>query len=249
VDNVGTGLTTNRPTYWKTFLQSLQKFTKDPNNIIINKRVVEIGADQYTNLQQLATTSHGRLEKTILFLGYFQSYKYFQSNYHLISKLIRLNEQRLNVQQYMPKTSSPIVSVHFRFGDYKNIPGNVLPYSYFKNSVAYMLSKLSDSQAQPMHILYFCEPAAVDDVSPYVEQLTKEFSNVAAFELADPALPDYVQMMMMSLCSHHIVANSTFSWWGAYFNDNPNKIVCYPDTWTQHVQDFIPVGWNGVGVV
>jgi hypothetical protein len=250
VDNVGTGLTTNRPTYWNTFLKSLRVFTKDPTNIIINRRVIEIGAEQYTNLQQLAATSHrGRLDKTILFLGYFQSYKYFQSNYNLISKLIRLKEQRLDAEQYMPKTSTPIVSVHFRFGDYKNIPGNVLPYSYFKNSVAYMLSKLSDNQAQPMHILYFCEPAAVNDVSPYVEQLSREFSNIAAFELADPALPDYVQMMMMSLCSHHIVANSTFSWWGAYFNDNPNKIVCYPDTWTKCPQDFIPVGWNGVGIV
>lgn len=251
VDNVGAGSTTNRLTYWKTFLQSLRAFTKDPNTIRINTILQEDGAEQYTNLQQLAKTSFPSQLDNIMFYGYFQSYKYFQSNYHVITRLIRLKKQQLDARQYMPTPtpSSVIVSMHFRFGDYKKMPGNVLPYSYFKNSVLHMRNKLDLGPAQKMHILYFCEPAAVDDVAPYVDQLKTEFSDVAAFEMADPALPDYVQMMMMSLCSHHIVANSTFSWWGAYFNESPNKIVCYPDTWTRTPQDFIPVGWSPVPVV
>jgi hypothetical protein len=251
VDNVGIGSMTNRPTYWNTFLQSLHPYIKDPNTIRINTMLQEEGAEQYTNLQQLVATSLPSQLDNILFYGYFQSYKYFQSNYHAITRLIRLKEQQLDARQYMPTTttSTPVVSMHFRFGDYKRIPGNVLPYSYFKNSVLHMRNKLDDDPRQKMHILYFCEPAALDDVAPYVDQLKTEFSDVAAFELADPALPDYVQMMMMSLCSHHIVANSTFSWWGAYFNESANKIVCYPETWSQCAQDFIPVGWNAVPVV
>ncbi len=258
VDNVGTGLTTNRPTYWNTFLQSLRAFIKDPNNIRINTMLQEEGANQYTNLQQLVASSLPTRLDNIMFYGYFQSYKYFQTNYQVITRLIRLKEQQDDALKYMPTTttitttitttSSIIVSMHFRFGDYKRIPGNVLPYSYFRNSVLHMHKKLHDNHA-PMHILYFCEPDAVEDVAPYVDQLKTEFSDVAAFELANTALPDYVQMMMMSLCSHHIVANSTFSWWGAYFNESPNKIVCYPDTWSQSAQDFIPVGWNAVPVV
>jgi hypothetical protein len=249
VDNVGVGSTTNRPTYWTTFLQSLSAFIKDPNAIRINTMLQEEGATQYTNLQQLVASSLPNQLDNILFYGYFQSYKYFQSNYYVITRLIRLKEQQMVARQYMPTTttSTPVVSMHFRFGDYKRIPGNVLPYSYFKNSVLHMRKQLGIA---PMHILYFCEPDAVGDVAPYVDQLKAEFSDidVAAFEMADPALPDYVQMMMMSLCSHHIVANSTFSWWGAYFNESANKIVCYPDTWTQCAQDFIPVGWNAVPV-
>jgi hypothetical protein len=253
VKNVGTGSTINRPTYWNTFLKSLRPFIKDPNAIKINTMLQEDGAEQYTNLQQLVASSLPTQLDNILFYGYFQSYKYFQSNYHAIIKLIRLKEQQVDARQYMPTPtltpSSVIVSMHFRFGDYKKIPDNVLPYSYFKNSVLYMHKKLGLDPKQQMHILYFCEPDAVGDVAPYVDQLKTEFSDIAAFELADTALPDYVQMMMMSLCSHHIVANSTFSWWGAYFNESLNKIVCYPETWTQCAQDFIPVGWNSVPVV
>ena len=55
----------------------------------------------------------------------------------------------------------------------------------------------------------------------------------------------------MSCCQHNIIANSTFSWWGAYFNSNNNKIVCYPDTWFQpsvihNTKDLFPDEWNKI---
>ena len=52
----------------------------------------------------------------------------------------------------------------------------------------------------------------------------------------------------MSKCYHNIIANSTFSWWGAYLNSNKNKIICYPSMWFtdpkyKNVYDMFPNEW------
>jgi hypothetical protein len=54
-------------------------------------------------------------------------------------------------------------------------------------------------------------------------------------------------MRLMSMCQHHIIANSSFSWWGAWLNANPNKIVIGPKKWFACNQfdtsDILPSGW------
>jgi hypothetical protein len=51
------------------------------------------------------------------------------------------------------------------------------------------------------------------------------------FEKASDQMADWEQMLLMSDCTHNIIANSSFSWFGAYFNSNKDKIVCYPNVW------------------
>ena len=59
-------------------------------------------------------------------------------------------------------------------------------------------------------------------------------------------------MVLMSCCEHNIIANSSFSWWGAYFNDNPEKIVCYPSVWfgpklqNKKTEDMFPKDWKKI---
>ncbi len=59
-------------------------------------------------------------------------------------------------------------------------------------------------------------------------------------------LESYNDMRLMSLCQHHIIANSSFSWWGAWLNSNQNKIVIAPKKWfanDTNVKDLIPDNW------
>ena len=57
----------------------------------------------------------------------------------------------------------------------------------------------------------------------------------------------------MSCCNHNIIANSSFSWWGAYLNDNKKKIVCYPSIWfgeliNHDTRDLFPENWNKINL-
>jgi hypothetical protein len=65
-------------------------------------------------------------------------------------------------------------------------------------------------------------------------------------------MADWEQILLMSGCTHHIIANSSFSWFGAYFNSNKDKIVCYPNVWfcgsgsNIRVDDLFPPEWQKI---
>ena len=164
--------------------------------------------------------------ENIVLSGYFQSYKYFAPFYQTICKLIRLDKQREKVLHEMVNISdiSNMVSMHFRLGDYKFLQNShpLVKIEYYKKSIAHIISSTNNPV---LSILYFCEKE--DNVD------------------------DWKQLLMMSCCKHHIIANSTFSWWGAYCNSNEDKIVCYPDTWfgpsaNHNVDDLFPDTWTRI---
>jgi len=100
------------------------------------------------------------------------------------------------------------------------------------------------------NVFYFCQKEDNEIVSTIINKLKEKFINVNFFKI-DDELPDWKQLLLMSCCIHNIIANSTFSWWGAYFNDNADKIVCYPHKWfgnsIQHnTNDLFPCEWNKI---
>jgi hypothetical protein len=73
------------------------------------------------------------------------------------------------------------------------------------------------------------------------------------FHFVRDTIADWQQMLLMSVCDHNIIANSTFSWWGAYLNANQTKIVCYPSLWfgygvSHDTRDMFPETWKKVDV-
>jgi hypothetical protein len=186
--------------------------------------------------------------------GYFQSYKYFQDEFGEIRNMMKLDTLKLVVNSIYKNDYDEIISMHFRIGDYKALQAfhPIMPVGYYENALHEIIDNSNDSNNK-WTVLYFCEKQDNDEVEEKIEHLKSKFPNVT-FEKADQLLDDWKQMLMMSLCKHNIIANSSFSWWGAYFNSHTDKIVCYPDKWfgpslkDKDVQDLFPDTWRKVFV-
>ena len=136
--------------------------------------------------------------------------------------------------------------MHFRIGDYKQLPGHyeILSYEYYERSIRFILQKwkrrekrrakptsnVENYKKNSKSVLYFCEEKDLKEVSPMIEKLQQVFPEMV-FVKAPDNWEDWEQLLLMSCYNNHIIANSTFSWWGAYLNQEPNSIVCYPSVW------------------
>ena len=150
------------------------------------------------------------------------------------------------------------ISLHFRVGDYANkrCYHPVLPLLYYERALRHISTTHKSSR---FHVYVFFEQKDIDYVKNAVEQLQPVIPD-AIFELVDEPT-DWKQMILMSKCHHHIIANSTFSWWGATFSTSyilnippifSSKIVCYPSIWYGHqlyyinTLDLFPLGWTKI---
>jgi Glycosyl transferase family 11 len=231
----GTPATIKRPTYWDSFLFSLKNFTHENlgQNPILREKGFTFGP--------LPSPEH----TDTMLLGYFQSYKYFDQNFQAICRLIKLDKIKMQIKQKYPHNFDSSISMHFRLGDYKKLSEfhPVLSQDYYEAALTHVTKN-----TKLTHVLYFCEEQDNEDVSQTITFLKDNFPNVT-FEKVDDTIPDWEQMVMMSCCKCNIIANSTFSWWAAYFNHYNNKIVCYPGTWfgpkNQHLdtRDMFPEEW------
>jgi hypothetical protein len=225
LEKLGGGSTTLRYTFWNTFLSNLKPFLikELPQDI----QVIRENGFRYNELPV-----HQMYNRNVMIYGYFQSYLYFQQHYEVICRMIGLGKKKDELLLKLGlsnETLTNAISMHFRIGDYKKIQEYhpLATYDYYERSLEYIREK------KPGHIFtiyYFCEDTDIDDVLPTIERLQSKFSEYK-FERGNNELADWEQMLLMSCCHHNIIANSSFSWWAAYFNFWEDKIVCYPSVW------------------
>jgi hypothetical protein len=235
---------TDRYTYWDNFLKSLKPFLIDPE--LINKDNILVIREKGFTYEEL----HLPIQKTKIKVlnGYFQSFKYFNNYFQTINRLLKIDDIKVELtNKYRSLINDGLpTSIHFRLGDYKKLPDHylILSVDYYRTALKYLLLRNSLTT-----VLYFCEEHDLEDVETTIGTLKTEFLNVE-FIRADPELEDWEQLILMSLCRNNIIANSTFSWWGAYLNTYRQKKVIYPATWfgqklqkTHNTRDLFPVDW------
>jgi hypothetical protein len=232
---------TKRKVYWNTFLYSIQALTK---KMIPKFEIWREKAFEYSVIPDF-------FGKNIMFFGYFQSYKYFEYKYSTICKMIQLEEKKKQIKEKYKFDFTNSISMHFRIGDYLLIQDKhpILEKSYYSNA----LKTILDKDPNIKKVYYFTEKKDYKDVEKNILFLRDIYPNITFIFIENigkesSEIEDWEQLLLMSLCSHNIIANSTFSWWGAYFNSNVDKIVCYPSLWfgislNHNIKDLFPDNW------
>jgi len=246
VTTLGGGSTTIRNTFWSSFFSKLKPFLID--NI---PQPIHVIREKDFTFKELPV--YEMIGRDCLIFGYFQSYKYFYENYEMISRIIGLEKMKNDIIEKLSLNNEYLkncVSMHFRLGDYKKLQDfhPLATYNYYKNSLNFIKNMSNESY----NILYFCEDNDIDDVMRTITSLEREFPD-CKFIRGENKLEDWEQMLLMSCCHHNIIANSSFSWWAAYFNSWSDKIVCYPSVWfgeiaKNNTKDLCPPNWIRINV-
>ena len=246
---------TIRKTYWDSFLVNLFPYLKtdfdnDSGFDIIKYIINEDNLNKNIILPQIPSTSCQSIEYNLE--GYYQSPKFFDKNKNYILEItgifniIHLLKKSMNKTQLKIKEKS--ISIHFRLGDYKNLQycHPILNVSYYIESIEYILQ---NAKIKPQYVEYYCEEEDINIVLNMIEKLKFIFNDLEFIRNNNNS--DWQQLIQMSLCKYNVIANSTFSWWGAYLNTNTDTIVCYPNIWfgpgiIKNIDDMFPENWKCV---
>jgi len=198
--------------------------------------------DIYTEPHYHFDKNFFKSKKKVFLKGGWQSEKYFKTYKNEIRDNSHLKDAL--VERVLEKSNSlrieNSVAVHIRRGDYlrKKIIyewHGVMDKEYYAKAFELLHSKTKATKAY-----YF-----TDDVEWVSENLLPLFDGEIIS--GNIAKSHYEDLYLMSQCKHNIIANSSFSWWGAWLNNNPEKIVIAPKKWfnkgPKDTQDLLPEKW------
>lgn len=166
--------------------------------------------------------------------GYFQCEKYFLSIREDIIESFKINSILSDYTQEIEKKISKAktsCSLHVRRGDY--ISDKDAQKTHGTCTLAYYAKALDQINQQNKEVEYFIFS---DDIAWVKENL--KVDNAFYIESKEERVP-HEDIYLMSLCTHNIIANSSFSWWGAWLNNNENKIVLAPLRWFANEKMFL----------
>ena len=216
------------------------------NNSLLSKILKRFGIDISNKVREkslLFDESLLRINDNSYVDGYFQNEKYFYDIRDIILEQISINRPLSNFTNNIQKKINSLnntCSIHVRRGDMANdinvkIHG-VCSVEYYNNAIEYLKNKLGE-------VNYFIFS---DDFEWCRSNL--KIDN-AIFVESDEHRIAHEDIYLMSLCDHNIIANSTFSWWGAWLNDNVSQISIAPMEWfkdkkyQKQSQDIVPNRW------
>lgn len=175
--------------------------------------------------------------KTRYLQGYWHSEKYFGAYANIIRDDFRFldmdNDNKLYAAQIQ---QTDAVSLHIRMGDYVNHPlhGGICTLEYYQQAIDLIKVKV----ASPVFFVFS------NNIEWCKQNL--DITNVV-YVTGNTGKDSYRDMQLMSLCKHNIIANSSFSWWGAWLNNNPDKVVIAPLKWFNDESistcDLLPESW------
>ena len=215
-------------------------------NTILSKLLKMIGIDCESKIRE----KNSFFDKNLLnvndnnyIVGYFQSEKYFKSFRKIVLKQYTIKFALSDYAKRMKKkilNSKKSISLHVRRGDYTNDKINkihgICDLKYYENSIRYLDNKLK----KPKYFIFsddikWCKNNFKLKNATFIENNNSRSSNE--------------DLYLMSLCRYNIIANSSFSWWGAWLNKHQRKIVIAPKSWLIKKKDnnlsrhLIPNSW------
>jgi Glycosyl transferase family 11 len=201
------------------------KFIKEKQDYVFDDSLFNQGSDLYL-------------------IGFWQSEKYFKSIESDIRKEFKVKVEPSNEDkkliELINKTNS--VSLHVRRGDYvasavHSAMHGALSLEYYNNAITYIKSKVDNP-----HFFIF------SDDPDWAKENIKTGTQVSV-SYNPPEIP-YADIRLMYNCKHNIIANSTYSWWGAWLGEYKNKIVVAPRKWvndsTIDTKDAVPETWTRI---
>ena len=174
--------------------------------------------------------------------GYWQSERYFTLNEDVIrrdfSSAYPLNEPNSNILAQIQAVNA--VSLHIRRGDYvsdlrTNRMHGICSLDYYRSAIDYISGKVT----QPHFFIFSDDHSWV--------QRNFYFVSPSIFVTVNSSDMGVLDMILMQQCKHHIIANSSFSWWGAWLDPSSDKIVVAPKRWFNDLRfetkDLVPSSW------